>query len=156
MYLYANGLKGNITALLDSDVSDVGEISLAVAINNFLAIPVSFEEALVVYAALLDMKNKGCELICESLRSRLQSEMRDIPPAVMVERIHDFSDSIRKIIVDSIASSLCRQHNALLERVKRAVCSNSADELLGLADKAVMVVPETNAARMPVLCLRGI
>ncbi len=156
MYLYANDMKGNVAALLDNDVSDVGEISLAVAINNFLSIPVSFEEALSVYAALLNMKSEGRELISESLRNRLLSEMRDLSPAVIVDKMRDFSDSIRKILADSIASSLCRQHEALLERVRHAVCSNSADELLALADKAVMVVPETNTERAPVFCLRGV
>lgn len=156
MYLYANDLKGNVAALLDNDVSDVGEISLAVAINNFLAIPVSFEEALSVYAALLGMKSEGSELICEPLRNRLQSEMRDLSPALIVEKMRDFSNSIRKILVDSIASSLCRQHEALLERVRLAVCSNSADEILALADEAVMVVPEPNATKAPVFCLRSI
>lgn len=155
MYIYANNLKGNVAALLDNEVSDVGEVSLAVAINNFLAIPVSFEEALSVYAALLSMKSEGRELISEPLRKRLQNEMRDLSPTVIVEKMRDFSDSIRKVLVDSIAASLCRQHDALLERVRLAVCSNSADELLALADKAVMVVPETNTATVPVFCLRG-
>ncbi len=156
MYLYANDLKGNVAALLDTEVSDVGEVSLVVAINNFLAIPVSFEEALSVYAALLGMKGEGGELISEPLRNRFQSEMRDLSPTVVMEKMHDFSDSIRKILVDSIASSLCRQHDALLEHVRLSVCSNSADELLALADKAVMVVPETNATKTSAFCLIGI
>lgn len=156
MYLYANDMKGNVAALLDNDVSDVGEISLAVAINNFLSIPVSFEEALSVYAALIRMKNEGRERINKSLCNRLQSEMRDLSPAVIVEKVQDFSDSIRKILVDSIASSLCRQHEVLLEHVKHAVCSNSADDLLALADKAVMVVPETKTERTPMFCFHGV
>ncbi len=156
MYLYANDMKGNVAALLDNDVSDVGEISLAVTINNFLSIPVSFEEALLIYATLLNMKSEGRERISEPLRNRLLSEIRDLSPAVIVDKMRDFSGSIRKILADSIASSLCRQHDALLERIKHAVCSNSADELLALADKAVMIVPESNTEKAPVFYLRGL
>jgi hypothetical protein len=127
-------MKRNVLALLDKDVSDLGEISLAIAINNFLVAPVAFDEALEIYASLMDMCNAGNDLVNMPLRSRLLSEMRDVPPVVMTEKMRKYSVSIRKIFADAVASTLCREYQKILTEIKGSVYSNSADDLLARAN----------------------
>ncbi len=142
MYLSDNSMKGKVVTLLDDYLSDVDEIALAISVNNFLMHPVSFYEALAIYASLLGMCNEEDGLIDEPLCSRLIADVRRIPCIVVVEKIRNYSHSVRKIIADSMASALCRQHSTLVEQIKGAIHSNSPDVILAMADGAVLVVPE--------------
>lgn len=142
MYFCDDNMKGRVVTLLDDYLSNVDEMALAIAINNFLVIPVSFEEALAIYSSLLGMCDEEDRRIDEPLRSKLQNEMRDVAPIVVVGKMRNYSRSIREILADSMATSLCRQHNALLQHIKGAIHSNSSDNILALADSAFLVVPD--------------
>jgi hypothetical protein len=137
-----DSMKGRVATLLDDYLSNIDEMALAITINNFLVIPVSFEEAHAIYSSLLGMCDEEDRIIDEPLRSNLQNEMRDVAPIVVVGKMRNYSRSIRKILADSMATSLCRQHNALLKHIKGAIHSNSSDNILALADSAFLVVPD--------------
>ncbi len=142
MYFYGKGLKRNVAALLDNGFSDVDKISLAITVNSFLTVPVSYDEALEIYAELLKMCSENDGLISEPLRSRFLTELRNVAPVVITRKMRSFSLPIRRILVDSIASSIRRHHDYHLGYMRDEVGSDSAANTLAIADDVALIVSE--------------
>lgn len=140
MQLCDNSMKGEFVAILDKAGSGIDNLALTVSINNFLETPVSYEEAFTIYTTLLGMCDEDHELVDEPLRSKFLHEVRGATPIVIAKKIRTHTHSIRTILADSVAFSLCRQQEAMLEHIKDTIYSNSAVDILALLDEATLPV----------------
>ncbi len=132
-------MKGGFVEILDTTGSSIDNLALTVSVNNFLETPLPYEEAFSVYVGLLDMCDGEYDLIDEPLRSQFIREVQNVPPIVIAHKIREHTLSIRKVLADSMAYSLCRQQEAILEHIKRS--SIIVDDILSAINDAKLVVP---------------
>lgn len=131
-------MKGGFAEILDATGSSIDNLALTVSVNNFLETPANYEEAFALYVALLDMCDGEHELVDEPFRSKFIREVQNVPPIVIAQKIRKHTLSIRKVLADSMAYSLCRQQEALLEHIKRS--SINVEDILSILNESKLVV----------------
>jgi hypothetical protein len=129
-----NSMKGEFVAVLDKAGTGIDNLALAVSTNNFLETPVTYDEAFAIYTTLLGMCDEEHELVDEPIRSKLLHDVRMVSPILIAQKIRSQTRSIRTLFADSIAFSLCRQQEDMLENLSNTIYSNSAADILALVD----------------------
>jgi hypothetical protein len=133
-------MKGGFAEILDVTGSSIDNLALAISVNNFLETSSPYEEAFALYVALLDMCDGEHELVDEPLRSKLLREVQRVPHIVIAQKIRKHTLSIRKVLADSMAYSLCKQQEAMLEHIKGS--SINVEDILSMLNESKFLMLE--------------